>query len=173
MSNNVTPLKRLAFAGVAAAFVFIATELHIPTAIGYINLGDAVILLSSFVLGPFAFFPAAIGSALGDLLAGYAQYIVPTFIIKGLMGLVAGFILKSGNTGIVRKLLAGVIAEIIMIAGYFGFEALPFMYGVAAAAGSLGFNAIQGIAAIVIFLPASKIPAFNKLRSTSANISEK
>ena len=95
MSNNVPKLRKVAICGLMAAFVFVATQIRIPTAIGYINLGDPVILISSFILGPIAFFPAAIGSALSDLLAGYAQYIIPTFIIKGLMGYVAGVSLRK------------------------------------------------------------------------------
>ena len=65
MSNrnkNKNNLKTIAYAGVLAALVFVGTELHIPTAIGYINLGDLVILLSSYILGPLALLPAAIGS---------------------------------------------------------------------------------------------------------------
>ncbi|MBP5180277.1 MAG: ECF transporter S component [Clostridiales bacterium] len=168
MSNNSSKLKKLAYAGVLAAFVFIATQIRVPTAIGYINLGDGVILISSFVLGPIAFFPAAIGSVLSDILAGYGQYVIPTFLIKGTMGYVAGVILRKASPSIVRKLITGIIAEIIMIAGYFAFESLPFMYGVVAAAGSLLFNAIQGVAAIVIFIPVSLIPALNKVRGSFA-----
>lgn len=164
MSNNVTKLKKIALCGVLAAFVFIGTQIRVPTAIGYINLGDGVILIASFILGPIAFFPAAIGSALSDLLAGYAQYILPTFIIKGLMGGLAGALLRKASPKVIRKILVGLLAEVIMILGYFAFESLPFMYGVEAAAGSLLFNLIQGIAAIVIFVPVTHIPALAKLR---------
>ena len=164
MSNNVTKLKKIAFAGVFAAFVFIATQIRIPTAIGYINLGDGVILIGAFLFGPVAFFPAAIGSALSDLLAGYAQYIIPTFIIKGLMGGLSGALLRKASPSVVRKILVGLLAEVIMIAGYFVFESLPFMYGPAAAAGSLLFNLIQGIAAVVIFVPVTAIPAIKNRR---------
>lgn len=164
MSNNVTKLKKIAFAGVFAAFVFIATQIRIPTAIGYINLGDGVILIGAFLFGPMAFFPAAIGSALSDLLAGYAQYIIPTFIIKGLMGGLSGALLRKASPSVIRKILVGLLAEVIMIAGYFVFESLPFMYGPAAAAGSLLFNLIQGIAAVVIFVPVTAIPAIKNRR---------
>lgn len=164
MSNNVTKLKKIAFAGVFAAFVFIATQIRIPTAIGYINLGDGVILIGAFLFGPIAFFPAAIGSALSDLLAGYAQYIIPTFIIKGLMGGLSGALLRKASPSVIRKILVGLLAEVIMIAGYFVFESLPFMYGPVAAAGSLLFNLIQGIAAVVIFVPVTAIPAIKNRR---------
>ena len=107
--KNRNNIKKIAYAGVLAALVFAGTELHIPTAIGHINLGDLVILVSAYVLGPFAFIPAAIGSTLADLLAGYPQYAGATFIIKGVMGLVAGLLLKrnkEGKTSLGRKLYA-------------------------------------------------------------------
>ena len=163
--NNRNNLKKIAYAGVLAALVFIGTELHIPTAIGHINLGDLVILLSSYILGPLAFFPAAIGSTLADLLAGYPQYAVATFLIKGIMGLVAGILLKrnaEGKTHLVRKLSVSLVTELIMIAGYFAFESLPFMYGVEAALGSVIPNGIQASAAIVGAVPLMYVKLFDK-----------
>ncbi len=146
-------LRLVAFCGISAAFVFLGTQLRIPTAIGYMNLGDAVILIASYVIGPAAFFPAAIGSAISDLIAGYPMYIIPTFVIKGLMGLTAGLILKhpGHSPGIAKRLLAGITAEIIMVLGYFGFEI--FLYDLAAAAASVPFNLIQAAAALIIAVP--------------------
>ena len=151
--NRKKTLRLIAFCGITAAFVFLGTQLRIPTAIGYINLGDAVILIASYVIGPAAFFPAAIGSAIADLIAGYPMYILPTFVIKGLMGLAAGFIMKhpEHRPHIVKRLLAGVAAEIIMVIGYFAVEV--FLYDVAAAAASIPFNLIQAAAALVIAVP--------------------
>ena len=163
--KNRKNLRKIAYAGVLAGLIFIGTELHIPTAIGHINLGDLVILVSSYILGPFAFVPAAIGSTLADLLAGYPQYAIATFIIKGVMGLVAGLLLKRNKEGKVslgRKLSASFIAEVIMIAGYFAFESLPFMYGVAAALGSVIPNGIQASAAIVGAVPLMYVKLFDK-----------
>ena len=121
MSDNLmkkskrTGLRLIAECGILAALVFTGTELRIPTALGYINLGDGVILLASYFIGPAAFFPAAIGSALGDLIAGYPVYIAPTFVIKGLMGLVAGLIMRhpEHRPHIVKRLIAGILAELI------------------------------------------------------------
>ena len=162
MNNNVSKLRRIVISGVFAAFVFVATQIRIPTAIGYINLGDGVILIASFIIGPLAFFPAAIGSSLSDLIAGYAQYIIPTFLIKGLMGFIAGVLLRKSEATIIKKILTGIIAEIIMVAGYFIFESLPFMYGWEAASGSLIFNMIQGIAAVIVFASISSIPSVKR-----------
>ena len=148
-------MRLIAICGIFAAFVFIGTELRIPTAIGYMNLGDAVILVASYFIGPAAFFPAAIGSALGDLIAGYPVYIAPTFVIKGLMGLVAALIMSKSfgkkAIGLVLRLVAGIIAELIMVGGYFVFE--MFMYGREAALGSVAFNFIQAGVAILIAIP--------------------
>ena len=166
-NSNRNNLKKIAYAGVLAALVFIGTELHIPTAIGHINLGDLVILVSSYILGPLAFFPAAIGSTLADLLAGYPQYAVATFIIKGVMGLVAGILLKrnaEGKTHLVRKLSVSLVTELIMIAGYFAFESLPFMYGVEAALGSVIPNGIQASAAVVGAVPLMYVKLFDKFQ---------
>lgn len=148
-------LRLTALCGIFAALVFIGTQIRIPTAIGYINLGDGVILIASYFIGPAAFFPAAIGSALSDLIAGYPMYIAPTFLIKGLMGLVAALIMTRAHGkkawGFVLRLIASVSAELIMVAGYFVFEAL--YYDIAAAAGSVVFNLIQAGAAIVLAIP--------------------
>ena len=154
-TNSKSNLRLIALCGIFAALVFIGTELKIPTAIGYMSLGDGVILIASYFLGPAAFFPAAIGSALGDLIAGYPVYIAPTFVIKGLMGLTAAIIMAKSHgkkaAGFILRLLAGIAAELIMVGGYFVFEML--MYGQEAAAGSVVFNLIQAGVAIVIAIP--------------------
>ena len=139
--------RKVALAGVFAAFIFVATELHLPTALGYIHLGDGVILYCGYAIGPAAFLAAGVGSALADLIAGYAVYIAPTFIIKGLMGAFSGWILLN-HKGVLRRILAFAGAEIIMLLGYFLFEC--FMYGVSAAKGAILMNLIQAGAGIVV-----------------------
>ena len=174
--KNKKNLRKIAYAGVLAGLIFVGTELHIPTAIGHINLGDLVILVSAYILGPFAFVPAAIGSTLADLLAGYPQYAVATFLIKGIMGFVAGALLKRNKEGRVslgRKLSASFIAEIIMVAGYFAFESLPFMYGVAAALGSVIPNGIQASAAIVGAVPLMYVKLFDRYQISQGILNKK
>ena len=162
MKNTKT--KTIALIGILAALVFVATFLvKIPIPNGYVNLGDAVILISSLLLGPIAAIPAAIGAALADLLSGYAVYAIPTFIIKGLMAFTAGKILKDSKST-PRKLIGFALAEVIMVAGYFAFEALPFMYGAKAALADVPFNAFQGAAALAVALPVSYAGALRKLK---------
>lgn len=167
---------RIAMCGVFAALTCLGTLIQIPIAVGpgYVNLGDAVILVCAMALGPVAAIPAALGAALADLISGYAVYILPTFIIKGLMGLASGilynrlFTLADKNEK-ANKLLSSLahigiafLCEAIMILGYFCFESLPFMYGVSAALLSVPFNAIQALAAIIISTILFNIPFFRK-----------
>jgi hypothetical protein len=92
------------------------------------------------------------------------------------MGLVAGLLLKRNSEGKVslgRKLTASFIAEVIMIAGYFAFESLPFMYGVAAALGSVIPNGIQASAAIVGAVPLMYVKLFDKYQISQGLIRKK
>ena len=165
MSDQRRHLRKITFAGILAAFIFVGTEIHVPTAIGHVNLGDVVILVSGYILGPIAAIPSAIGSALADLLAGYPQYIAPTFIIKGLMGLVAGLIMRrkpDHKVPFIKRLLAALIAEAMMIGGYFAFESL--MYTTPAAIGSLIPNLIQAVAAMIGAIPLTYIKSFDNVR---------
>ena len=147
-SNEV---KKIALSGVFAALVFVATYISVPTAIGHVNLGDGVLLAGGFLLGPIGFFQAAIGSVLADLLLNYQIYIPATFVIKGSMGLLAGILLKKKNVSIVRKIIVFVICELLMVSGYFIYEAC--IYTTAAAAGSVIPNLIQGgIGAVLAFI---------------------
>ena len=69
------------------------------------------------------------------------------------MGLVAGIIMRhpEHRPHIVKRLIAGVLAELIMVFGYFGVEI--FLYDFAAAAASIPFNLIQAAAALIIAVP--------------------
>ena len=63
---------------------------------GYVNAGDAVVLLCAFVLGPVPGAVAAgIGSALADIFGSYFLYAPATLVIKGLTALVAGLLILS------------------------------------------------------------------------------
>lgn len=88
-------VKQLVMTAVFAALTFVATfiiRIPIPVTEGYVNLGDCIVLMSGFLLGPvYGAFAAGIGSAIADLI-GYALYAPATFIIKALTALVSGLI---------------------------------------------------------------------------------
>lgn len=117
--------------GLMMAMIVVATILIViptPFTNGYIHLGDAMIFLSVLILGwKRGAVAAGAGSALADLLVGFAVWAPWTLVIKGAMGAVMGlFILramrKPGRSilGIpVYQLFGMILAGIFMAAGYF------------------------------------------------------
>ena len=101
-----TPLSRLVMAALFAALTCIATlviQLRVTPTGGYVNLGDCGVLLSAWLLStPYAVAAAAVGSALADLVAGYAYYAPATLVIKALMALLAARYSASARAGVPR-----------------------------------------------------------------------
>ena len=148
---NDKQVRKLTMGGVMAALVFVMTylpKIPVPVTGGYVHLGDGMIFLAAMLLGPMGAAAAAVGSALSDLVGGSMTYLLPTFIIKGVMALVAWKLYKPGS--LVRTVFAFILAEAVMVAGYFCFEAV--LYGSAAALGAVGPNAMQGVAGVVVGL---------------------
>ena len=119
---------------VMAALVTVATyiiQIPVPATSGYINVGDAMVFTSALLFGPFVGgIAGGLGSALADMWGGYWQFAPITLIVKGLEGLLAGFI--SNGRSIWRDLLAVLIGGAIMISGYLISEAYLLGYGAAA-----------------------------------------
>ena len=120
---NDQKIRRLALGGVLSALVLLMTyliKLPVPATGGYVHPGDGVIFLAAILLGPYAALIGAVGSALADLLGGYFVYILPTFLIKGAMGAVAGLMARRKTP--LRNALVFTLCEGIMVLGYFLFE---------------------------------------------------
>jgi len=147
--NNV---MNLAMGGMMAALVFVATwfiKLPVSLTQGYIHLGDGFILLGAALLGHVAIPAAAIGSMLADLLGGYTMYCLPTFLIKGAVAAVAVQAFRRCGSPIVR-IVWMMVAELVMVAGYFAAEWLLLGYGLAAAASAVVPNLVQAFSGVVI-----------------------
>ena len=167
MNQNLKNTQKLAFGGMLAALVFAATYLFkIPISItqGYIHLGDAFILLGAVLLDWTAVPAAAIGSLLADLIAGYPLYCLPTFLIKAGVAAIAVVGCRKTQSDWVR-ILWFVLAELWMVLGYFLYESIFLGYGLAAA-GSIGGNAIQAVAGVILasalYAVLSKVPQIKK-----------
>lgn len=85
-SNSSVNVKTITITAMFAALVTVATAfIKIPSALGYSHPGDSMVYLAACVLpGPYGIIASSIGGALADLISGYPQWIIPTFIIKGL-----------------------------------------------------------------------------------------
>ena len=148
---NQKRIERLVLSAMFCALVFAATWISVPApAVGNINLGDAMLLLSAWLLGgPYSVIAAALGSALTDLMGAYAIYAPGTFVIKALMTTAAILLFKLSRKALrlpsfPALLISGLGAEIIMILGYYLYEAIFLSLGFVGAALNIPFNAIQG-----------------------------
>ena len=112
----------IAITGVLAALTCAATMVvRVPAPSGgYMNLGDTLVLLSAWLLGPwYGAAAAGIGSALADLI-GYPLYAPATLLIKGGMAIIAGLLLRKGKS----RLLPTLPAEALMVVGYWVFDGI-------------------------------------------------
>lgn len=106
------------------ALVCVSTmALQIPIPLGYMHLGNTCILLTAALFGPTTgLLAGGIGSALADLLTGYTQWVLPTLLIKSIMGFAIGYLAwgkeKKLHMASVRTLIASIAGVAVMIAGY-------------------------------------------------------
>ena len=155
---KIEKMRKIIFSALFSAIICVATfviQIPIPATGGYVNLGDCFVIISGYMLGGFyGAIASGLGSALADILAGYAQYAPATFIIKAAMAIVVYYLFialckaMGEKLTIVSRIITSVIAEIIMAAGYFAYEALILGYGLSAAA-SIVPNLMQGLVAVI------------------------
>ena len=151
MAKNRT--QKIVFTALLAALTCVTTmAVRIPTPLGgYVNLGDAIVILSATLLSPiYAVFAAGIGSALADLFSGYALYAPATLVIKALMALIAYSVMKSfgGKKKILVQALGALLAALWMVTGYYIFEG--FLYGFGTSLVNIPANVIQGTVGAVL-----------------------
>ena len=111
-------------------------RIPVPMTQGYVHLGDTMVYLAVLILGKgLGSVAAGIGSALADILGGFAYWAPWTLVIKFLMAFVTGLILEKSSRSYKRSLsserlirvTAMALGGIIMCSGYLLAEAL--MYG--------------------------------------------
>ncbi|MBQ7689372.1 MAG: ECF transporter S component [Clostridia bacterium] len=165
-------IVRLVMTALFAAMTGVATlavHIPIPATQGYVNLGDGMVLLGAFFLGPaYGAVAAGVGSALADLLLGYAVYAPGTAVIKALCAVTAAVCMRLlYQKTKLAAVIAGLAGEVLMVLGYFLYESTVLRFGLAAA-GSIPANAVQGgvglVAGAVLYHALCKIPAVKKMQ---------
>lgn len=147
-------VEKMAKAAMFAAIACVATlVIQIPSPLkGYMNLGDCAVLLAGWLLPmPYGALAAGVGSMLADVFTGYFLYAPITFLLKGLMAFAAGRsypALSKRIPPLASRLIAGVLAEGIMVLGYFAFESL--LYGASPAALNIPLNLLQGALGVAL-----------------------
>jgi uncharacterized membrane protein len=154
-------LSELLLTSLFIALVALATmviKIPIVATNGYINLGDSLIFVGALLLGSrLGFLAGGFGSALADLLLGYAHWAPFTLIIKGLEGFIVGYLAHrnfiSDRPSFPVTLVSLVIGGALMVIGYFLTAAL--LYGYAASLAEITGNLVQAGGSIAIALPLS------------------
>ena len=114
----------------------------VPATNGYVSLIDSAIVFSAIAFGPApGFLSAAIGSALADVISGYAVWAPISFIVHGLEGLLIGLLCNTrGEIPLFKTAVAFIIALVIVPLGYFlftGFFLLDFRTSLVEVPGNL------------------------------------
>ena len=140
------------------------TVIKVPSPTGgYMNLGDAAVLLGAYFLGPaYGALAGGVGPALADLLGGYPMYVPGTLAIKAVTaGLLYRLLRGRGAPGVIA---CGAAGEAVMVLGYWLYDALlvssggtAFKTALAGAAAGIPSNLAQagfGAAASTLLLAA-------------------
>lgn len=144
--------KLIVMTALFAALSCVATMVLVvpsPTG-GYMNLGDTVVLLGAYLLGPvYGAVAGGIGPALADLFSGYGIYVPATLVIKALMGLAAGLLYKALREKTGALIVCSVAAEVIMVVGYWLFDGI-LMGSLTGSAVGIPSNLVQAAFGIVV-----------------------
>lgn len=132
----------------------VAVQLPAPV-VGYIHLGDCMVLCAAFLLPPvYGALAAGIGSALADVFLSFTVYAPGTLVIKALFAIVAFWLARALRRMLpptVSCLIGGIVGGILMALGYFIYEAWILGYGIAAAA-NIPLNLVQAGVGIALAL---------------------
>ena len=154
MERNRSAL-RISLIAVSAAIVAVFTiVIRIPVSAtgGYISLVDAGVSFVAYAFGPLTgFIAGGVGTALADILGGYAQWAPISFVVHGVEALVLGLIIRKMGASIGTKMLAAISAIAIVSLGYLLLTSL-FLVTFAEAAAELPYTARQSSAGAVIGL---------------------
>lgn len=140
-NENENKVMTIVMTGLMMCLIMVATmfiKVPVPFTQGYVHLGDSMIFLAVLVLGKKnGSIAAGIGSALGDIIGGYAFWAPWTLVIKFLMAFIMGAFVEhmekkgkhnTGTPGIaVMEIFGMIIAGLEMVAGYYIASAV--MYG--------------------------------------------
>jgi uncharacterized membrane protein len=151
--ETVKALVRLSLVAVMSAVIAVGTLIiRIPNPMGgYFNVGDVMIFVAALTFGPFVGGVAGgLGSAIADVI-GFPLFAVPTLMIKGLEGLLAGLVgnRKSGF----RDVFAVVVSGCEMVLGYFSVEWLILQWGLGGALAEVPANILQIVVGGIVGIP--------------------
>ena len=133
------------------------------------SLGDSVILISAYFFGPVVgALAGGIGSAMADILTGYAIWALPTLLIKTIMPVIACTFFKNNvqrcKVFSIRGIAGAVVTLLFMTAGYVFFGGILYgsaAAGIASAPGLLLKSVVNLAVYLFVAFGISKVKKFN------------
>ena len=118
--KNRTALRISLVAIMTAVVAVFTLIIRIPSPIGgYISLCDAAVSFAAYAFGPFpGLIAGGLGAAFADLVGGFPQWAVISFIVHGIEAFLMGLVIRKNSSSIAMKILAAVIAVVIVSGGY-------------------------------------------------------
>ncbi|HAK71426.1 MAG TPA: ECF transporter S component, partial [Bifidobacterium sp.] len=115
LGANAIPLVAIMTAVTTVLTMFV--KIPTPTR-GYLNLSDTMIFFSAYAFGPWVGgIIGGLGPALSDLISGYPQWAVFTFVIDGAQAVLAGSLIRTFKP--VNIVVGSLVAGIWKVFGYF------------------------------------------------------
>ncbi len=142
---------------IMTALVSVATLIvRVPNPMGgYFNFGDVMIFVVALTFKPIiGGLAGGVGSAIADFI-GFPTFVIPTLIIKGVEGSLAGLI--ANKKSLLRDVLAAGVAGGEMILGYFFVELYVLQWGLGAALAEVPGNVAQIVIGAVVGIPVASI----------------
>jgi uncharacterized membrane protein len=147
-------IAAVAVLAAATAVLTLLPKIPIPGTQGYVHLGDAAVVFSGLVFGPFtALLAGGLGTAAADLVGGYAQWAPISFVVHGLQGLAVGLLVRRRPGSLLLSIAAGVAGTLVMAAGYFLGGLVIEGFGKTLTA--VPWNLVQAAAGAVLGVPLS------------------
>jgi uncharacterized membrane protein len=141
---------------VAGLTIFVA----VPIFIGYLNIGDALIMLLATVLpAPMMFVIGGVGSGLADFALGYPQYIIFTVLIKGSEGVLVSYLYRTLE-GTMKRVVPFIAGGLWITLAY-GLTDVFLTQSWAYFIPSASYNIIQGMGCALIAIALA--PGFSSM----------
>ena len=119
MAEKNRTAMRISLIAIMTAIVAVFTlVIRIPSPIGgYISLCDAAVTFASYAFGPVTgFIAGGLGTAFADLIGGYPQWALISFIVHGFEAFIIGLMVKNGtSSGTIKSIVSILIGTVMAV----------------------------------------------------------
>lgn len=148
---EVKQLAKIAMMTALTVAVSMLVVIPIPATKGIVTLCEVGIYISASLFGPFGgFCVGALSGGMIDLLSGYPQWMLFSFVIHGIQGLIAGYLMQQSFP--LKHIVSLVLASLWMIIGYMLATSLLYTWpaGLASIIGNIVQTSFGSIVTLMI-----------------------